>query len=269
MNEPPPMPEQESVEPQTDTSLSSVFEGLLKSPKSLIAGITESKTPGAFTSKLLVLALVGFVIFGVTMGSFSFHEQLWAAPLKTILGLTFSTIICLPSLYVFSALTGTSLGIKEIIQGMAGALALIAALLLGFTPVLWVFSQSTTSEVFFGFLVLMTWLIALFFGTGFLLKMLEQSGTKNKGPLRVWIGIFLLVTLQMSTTLRPLIGRSDSLFTTEKRFFLEHWGMTMNSTTGSGRNNEIIPAQEPEEKDSGKAGNEKRGASKQNPYLDN
>jgi hypothetical protein len=269
MNEPPPMPEQESVEAQTDTSLSSVFEGLLKSPKSLIAGITESKTPGAFTSKLLVLALVGFVIFGVTMGSFSFHEQLWAAPLKTILGLTFSTIICLPSLYVFSALTGTSLGIKEIAQGMAGALALIAALLLGFTPVLWVFSQSTTSEVFFGFLVLMTWLIALFFGTGFLLKMLEQSGTKNKGPLRVWIGIFLLVTLQMSTTLRPLIGRSDSLFTTEKRFFLEHWGMTMNSTTGSGRNNEIIPAQEPEEKDTGKAGNEKRGASKQNPYLDN
>ena len=149
MNEPPPIPKPESVKPQVDTSLTSVFEGLLKSPKNLIAGINESKTSGSFTSKLLILALVGFVIFGVTMGSFSFHEQLWAAPLKTLLGLTFSSIICLPSLYVFSALTGTSLGIKEIIQGMAGALALIAALLLGFTPVLWVFSQSTTSEVFF------------------------------------------------------------------------------------------------------------------------
>ena len=164
------------------------------------------------------------------MGSFSFHEQLWAAPLKTLLGLTFSTIICLPSLYIFTALTGTSLGIKQIIQGMAGALALIATLLLGFTPVLWVFSQSTTSEVFFGFLVLMTWLISLFFGTGFLLKMLEQSGSHNRGPLRVWIGIFLLVTLQMSTTLRPLVGRSERLFTTEKRFFLEHWAMTISRT---------------------------------------
>ena len=101
---------------------------------------------------------------------------------------------------------------------MAGTLALIAALLLGFKPFLWVFSQSTTSEVFFGLLVLTAWLIALFFGTGFLLKMLEQSGTTIRGPLRVWIGIVLLVTLQMSTSLRPLIGRSQTLFTTDKRF---------------------------------------------------
>ncbi len=263
MNEPPPIPKAEPVEPQTDTSFSSVFEGLLKSPKGLIAGITDSKTTGNFTSKLLILALIGFVIFGVTMGSFSFHEQLWAAPLKTILGLTFSTIICLPSLYVFSALTGTSLGIKQIIQGMAGTLALIGALLLGFTPVLWVFSQSTTSEVFFGFLVLATWVIALFFGSGFLLKMLEQSGTKNKAPLRVWIGIFLLVTLQMSTTLRPIIGRSDSIFTTEKRFFLEHWGMRLNGPSRSSRASEEIPVQ-PDDKEE----QEKRGASKKNPFLE-
>ena len=73
MNEPPPIPKPESVTPQVDTSLTSVFEGLLKSPKNLIAGINESKTSGSFTSKLLILALVGFVIFGVTMGSFSFH----------------------------------------------------------------------------------------------------------------------------------------------------------------------------------------------------
>ena len=263
MNEPPPIPKQEPIIPQVDTSLASVFEGLLKSPKNLIAGISESKTSGSFTSKLLILALVGFVIFGITMGSFSFHEQLWAAPLKTLLGLTFSSIICLPSLYVFSALTGTSLGIKEIIQGMAGALALIAALLLGFTPVLWVFSQSTTSEVFFGLLVLTTWLIALFFGTGFLLKMLEQSGTKNRGPLRVWIGIFLLVTLQMSTTLRPLIGRSESLFTTEKRFFLEHWATTMNAPSRSPQQDNDKPAKTTQNS----RANQKSGTSKKNPFL--
>ena len=127
------MPGPEPITPQTDTSFAQVFEGLLKSPKSLIEGITKSETPGAFISKLLLLALGGFLIFGITLGSFSFHEQLWAAPLKTVLGLAFSTVICLPSLYVFSALTGTTLGVKEIIQGMAGALALMASLLLGFT----------------------------------------------------------------------------------------------------------------------------------------
>lgn len=258
-------PEKEPVTPQTETSFAHVFEGLLKSPKNLIAGLTQSETPGAFTTKLLLLALGGFLIFGVTLGSFSFHEQLWAAPLKTVLGLAFSTIICLPSLYVFSALTGTTLGIKDIIQGMAGALALMASLLLGFTPVLWVFSQSTTSETFFGFLVLATWFIAVFFGTGFLLKMLAHSGTTNKGPLKIWIGIFLLVTLQMSTTLRPLIGTSDTLFTTEKRFFLEHWGLMMTDST---RNERGDRSKNSEATDKDQKNTKKPGATKENPFLD-
>ena len=41
--------------------------------------------------------------------------------------------------------------------------------------------------------------------------------------LLVWTGIFFLVTLQMSTSLRPLIGTADTLLPTKKKFFLEHW----------------------------------------------
>jgi len=218
---PPPLPEEKPLAP--DASISSVFEGLLKQPGSVIKTISKGDHQGNLTLKLLGLTLGGFLIFGITLGSFSFGAQLWAAPLKTIIGIIFASIICLPSLYIFTALTGTSLRLPEIIQGLAASLALIATLLLGFTPVLWVFSQSTSSEVFFGFLVVLSWIIAVSFGTGFLLKMLNQSTNEKKNPVRVWIGIFLLVTLQMSTTLRPLIGSSDHLFTTEKRFFLEHW----------------------------------------------
>lgn len=237
--------------------IAQVFECLLKHPHSLINTIRQSENPGLLIGKLVLLALGGFLIFGLTLGNFSFQEQIWAAPLKTIMGLTIATVICLPSLYIFSALTGTSLGLKEIAQGMAGALALIAALLLGFTPVLWVFSQSTDSEPFFGFLVLSAWLIALFFGTGLLLKMLDHTRTEKKAPLRIWIGIFLLVSLQMSTTLRPIIGMSDTLFTSEKRFFLEHWGIEMSGREYHNRNEETIP-------DDGAT----RGSSRNNPYLD-
>lgn len=227
--QPPSLPEDTPVTPLSGHSFSEVFEGLLKSPQSLIAAIAKNPSSSPFLGRLLVLALLGFLVFGITLGSFSYHEQLWAAPLKTLIGIAFSSVICLPSLYIFTALTGTSLSLKDLLQGMAGTLALIGALLLGFTPVLWVFSQSTNSEAFFGFLVLLVWIIALLFGTGFLSKMLVQTGSGDKSPLRIWIGIFLLVTLQMSTSLRPLIGRSDSLFTTEKRFFLEHWGQSFNS----------------------------------------
>ncbi|MGC6459449.1 MAG: hypothetical protein ACON4R_13900 [Akkermansiaceae bacterium] len=226
---PPTLPE--PIVPLRGTSYSEIFEGLLKAPKSLIAAFSENKEGTPFLKKLIVLAALGFLVFGVTIGSFSYHEQLWAAPLKTLIGIIFSSLICLPSLYIFAALTGTPLKLKDIVQGMAGALALIGALLLGFTPVLWVFSQSTNSEGFFGFLILSVWIIALFFGTGFILKMLTQAGSGDKMPLRIWIGIFLLVTLQMSTSLRPLIGRSDSLFTSEKLFFLEHWGDSFTANT--------------------------------------
>jgi len=218
---PPPLPEEKPLAPEA--SFGTVFESLLKQPASLIKTINKGDHQGNLTLKLLGLTLVGFLIFGITLGSFSFEEQLWAAPLKSVFGISFAALICLPSLYIFTALTGTSLQIREIAQGLAASLALIGALLLGFTPVLWVFSQSTSSEPFFGFLVITAWVIALSFGTGFLLKMLQKSNTGKKAPVRIWIGIFLLVTLQMSTTLRPLIGTSDEFLTHEKRFFLEHW----------------------------------------------
>jgi len=39
-----------------------------------------------------------------------------------------------------------------------------------------------------------------------------------------------VVTLQLTTTLRPILGRSDDLLTNEKKFFLEHWSDTMGET---------------------------------------
>ena len=220
-----PLKEDHSTEPvlSQKATLSEIFECLLKHPHSLINTIRQNDGPPALAAKLLGLTFAAFIIFGLTLGSFSFNEQLWAAPLKILMGVIISAIICLPSLYIFTALTGTSLKLPEIAQGLAAALALIAALLLGFTPVLWVFSQSTESQPFFGFLVLAAWLIAVGFGTGLLMKMLKHTQTTKTTPLRIWIGIFLLVTLQMSTTLRPIIGRADTHFTSEKRFFLEHW----------------------------------------------
>ncbi|YCM44034.1 hypothetical protein V2O64_22250 [Verrucomicrobiaceae bacterium 227] len=223
---PPPIPKGDPLAP--DAPVMTVFENLLKNPGVMLASIREGQRAGSLAGKLTILTIIGIVIFGVTLGSFSFGDQLWAAPLKAILGIAFSALICLPSLYIFAALTGTSLRLTEIALGLAAALALTAALLLGFTPVLWVFSQSTSSGPFFGFLVILTWIISVSFGTGFLLKMLTHSGTENKGPVRIWIGIFLLVTLQMSTTLRPLIGTSSDLLTSEKRFFLEHWTTEMS-----------------------------------------
>lgn len=208
---------------ETTASAASIFESLLKHPYGLIRTIQNGEGPPALAGKLLLLSLLGFVVFGLTVGSFSLGTQLWAAPLKILIGIAFSAGICLPSLYIFTALTGTTISLSQICQGLAAVLALCGALLLGFTPVLWVFSRSTESEAFFGTLVGLAWVVSVLFGVGILFKIVNLAKTANTAPLKIWVAMFLLVTLQMSTTLRPIIGNSDQLIHLEKKFFLDHW----------------------------------------------
>jgi hypothetical protein len=98
----------------------------------------------------------------------------------------------------------------------------MTVLLIGFAPVAWVFSQSTDSLAAMGALHLVFWIIATYFGLRF---MCAGFGflAGNGGGLRVWIAIFLLVMVQMTTALRPIIGTSDSLLQKEKKFFVKHW----------------------------------------------
>jgi hypothetical protein len=62
-----------------------------------------------------------------------------------------------------------------------------------------------------------------FLCAGLIMSTAKSLGLQTTGYLRIWIVIFTVVTLQMSTTLRPLIGTSPDLLPTEKRFFLQHW----------------------------------------------
>jgi hypothetical protein len=100
--------------------------------------------------------------------------------------------------------------------------ALTSLLLVGLAPVAWIFSQSTDSVVMMGVLHLLFWFIGLWFGVR-LIKSLLRSAGSDFGHLKVWFVIFVLVSLQMTAALRPLIGRADTLLPTEKRFFVQHW----------------------------------------------
>ena len=88
------------------------------------------------------------------------------------------------------------------------------------------------------------------FALRFLKSVIFTTGGTQKGPLAIWSAVFLLVTLQMTTSLRPILGRSEVLLTQEKKFFLEHWGDTFATsltpettpTPESGTPNETAPS---------------------------
>jgi len=150
--------------------------------------------------------------------------QLWAAPVKIAAGLLVSALICLPSLYIFTCLSGSHARLAEISGLTAGLLMLMTLLLIGFAPVAWLFSQSTNSIVWMGILHLLFLFIATMFGLRFLQAGFSHSRARSSAGIFTWTLIFVLVVLQMTTALRPIVGTSPDFFPKEKKFFLSHWG---------------------------------------------
>lgn len=197
------------------------IEAILRNPRRILYQLRQ---PGAghLVFALLLIAVVCSLVYGVVVGTFSGHTQLWTAPVKIAAGLVISALICLPSLYIFSCLSGAHARLVEVFGMIAGLLALMTVLLVGFAPVAWVFSQSTESLVAMGALHLSFWCIATYFGIRFLSAGFAHfSG--NPAGLRVWVVIFLLVMIQMSTALRPIVGTADTFLPKEKKFSLKHW----------------------------------------------
>lgn len=201
-------------------------EAILRHPRRLMFQLRQ---PGAgqLIGAMLLASLVCSLVYGLIIGSFSGAEQWWAAPVKFTGGLFLSALICLPSLYIFAGLSGSTARVGEIFGLVVGLLLLMTVLLIGFAPVAWLFSQSTNSILWMGFLHLMFWFVATAFGLRFLDAGFRQSNARSSAGLKTWTVIFMLVALQMSTALRPLLGRADTFLPTEKQFFLTHWGDCM------------------------------------------
>ncbi len=205
-----------------------LFEALLRRP----AELARHKASGERSTLLGfgLIAVGSILVFGFVLGTFAYGSQMWAAPLKLGAGLLFAGLICFPSLYIFSSLAGSRATASKIAGLLGGMFALCGLLLLGFAPALWIFAQGTASFGFMGFLAIASWLVALAFSYRFLRMALRETGATQNAPLLIWVSIFLLVTLQLTTSLRPILGRSDKFLTTEKKFFLQHWADTMGES---------------------------------------
>ncbi len=211
------------------TNAFTAIEALLRQPRRLLFQLRQ---PGAgkLIAQMFFVAFICAAVYGVVAGTFSGGSQLWIAPAKIALGLFISAAICLPSLYIFTCLSGAQSRLAEVCGLLAGLLMLMTILLVGFAPVAWIFSQSTESLAWMGFLHLLFWFVATLFGVRFMKHGFAHAEAKSQAGVNVWVCIFLLVALQMTTALRPIIGKSETFFPTEKKFFLGHWFDTLDQS---------------------------------------
>ncbi len=219
-------------DPAEQVAISSVFaaiDAVLRHPRRVLFQLRQ-KGAGRLILSMVLVSVVCSLVYGIVVGTFSGGTQLWLAPVKITAGLMISTLICFPSLYIFTCLSGSQARLMEVCGLLAGLVMLMTILLVGFAPVAWIFSQSTESLAWMGILHLIFWFVATIFGVRFLEAGYSQSNARSQAGFNTWVVIFLLVAVQMTTALRPILGTAETILPTEKKFFLTHWGACMKAS---------------------------------------
>jgi len=205
-----------------------ILDDLLKRPATLVYQLSRT-SPFKLYFALTCISIFCMLAYGFVTGMFSSGHQLWAVPLKFLMIAVFTSLICLPSLYIFTCLAGCQQGFLLVAGLLLLLVSLTGLLLIGFVPVTWIFSISTHSIVFMGILHLLTWIVSVYFGTRLLFVAFMILNQRPVHVLQIWAVIYFLVVMQMATTLRPLVGEWQGFKQSEKKFFFTHWKETINA----------------------------------------
>jgi len=201
------------------STLFGLADAVLKSPANVVHQLNHDR---ASLLRFLLLVVGAMALTGVVVASFSGGYQYFAVPVKLAGGLLFGAALCLPSLYIFSCLSGSAHRLRTVAAALLMGLGVQALLLIGFAPIAWIFAQSTSSRAFMGFLYLLMLVTSAGFGLGLTGRVLAATGRRARA-LWLWNMMFVVVTLQLTTNLRPLLGEFDGVGLADKQFFLTHW----------------------------------------------
>ncbi|HEU4520472.1 MAG TPA: hypothetical protein VFT12_00620 [Thermoanaerobaculia bacterium] len=192
---------------------------LLNAPDDIVAPAGDSPA-FAPAASLLCGAVLCYVAYAVAAGSFQGGSGVLLAMLKVPLIILASVLLCLPSLYVFATLGGATFTKQSFMTAVAAFCAIAGLILLALMPITWLFSVSSTSLGFVVSIHVFVWLTAIAFGH----RILTRSAPEARAAIGLWLTLLLLVSLQMTTYLRPVLWRpaGGDLFELEKKSFFMH-----------------------------------------------
>ena len=182
--------------------------------------------------RLVLACLLLGAFYGLCMGLYSAtggREDSWkyllASALKVPLLFLLTLAVTFPSLYVFAALAGSRLRLRDTLRLLVAAIAVNLGVLASFGPVTAFFTVSTDSYAFMIFLNVLFFALAGAVGLSFLNRavgaVFPSPGRDTEGHdlaapsdatararriFRVWLVIYVVVGAQMGWILRPFIG---------------------------------------------------------------
>lgn len=181
---------------------------LLKHKEKLYEAAFTPEQWNRIVAELLLVGLLGAGLFGVVMGSLGLS---W----RMILLIWGPLALCTPALFVFSAIRGSHITLRQLVYLLVGMLATSGVVLLALSPISWFFTWTDTSPDH-GVLIVLNALmivVAQLFGVFYLGKgmitinhRLKTSDVTDRAALDillVWIILLLIVSVQMSHKLGP------------------------------------------------------------------
>jgi hypothetical protein len=203
-------------------SVLSTLDELLRKPDAGFARARSGAPVGAWAIRVFAGSLGCCVLYGAGSGFFAGGAQIGIAAVKVPIIVTWSVLLCLPSLYVFGLLAGAALTRARFVVTLIGIVGMLALVLVGLLPIEWLFSVSTRSLAFAVWLHLVLWAIAVAFGARFLRAALPEMPAS---AVALWLVLFCVVGFHVTTFMRPTLGREPNAPVLEhgNRFFLDHF----------------------------------------------
>jgi hypothetical protein len=202
---------------------------LLKSPDKITEKIAESdKDLFKLAFQLLASSIFCHAIFGIAVGLFSGTDVALMDFFKAPLIATCSLMLCFPSLYIFTCIAGCPLSISQTFALGCSCLAMLGFLLIGLAPIVWLFAVSTENLPFIVLLILFIWSLAVYFTNSYVRSLKNNPLFSRLGGIKIWFLIFVIVSLQMTTYLRPMLSKPENgWWANGKMFFIEHFNSLM------------------------------------------
>jgi hypothetical protein len=219
--EPPEDPEPEPPEPDERRGPGllgriALIEWLLKYQQTVFEDILEERELARYLVDSIIVTILGGVFYGLVVGISVGGWQILYNPVKMPWIFIFTLLLCLPSLYIFSAYSGSRLSLAQTAAVAFNATAVVATILIGFAPVTWFFMFTAPEAYHFSILLnVFVFAVAGFFGVQFLFRASggiegdQEHATPLQKTLAWWVMLYAVVGAQMAWLLRPFFSGTD------------------------------------------------------------
>lgn len=171
---------------------------------------------------IILSAFYGLVMGSSTIAAHDGWKQAVASAIKVPCLFMLTLAICLPALYVVSALLGSSLSFRQVLGVLMASFLVTTVLLASFAPITAFFMLSSRQYAFIKLLNVIFFAISAGAGLAIVGGAVNSIAGGNAATyrtlLKFWFVIYAFVGTQMAWILRPFVGSPDLKFAVFRKF---------------------------------------------------